>query len=69
MPADDMLYPTLPLKMNYPTLLGLTASLRVGLSACTTAKLDEIVTDQWRSPMDHLEPLEGAPHQKLRSCF
>lgn len=34
-----------------------------------SSKRDETVTDQWRSPMDHLEPLEGAPHQKLRSCF
>lgn len=31
-----------------------------------TSKLDEIVTDQWREPKDYLEPLEGAPHQKLR---
>jgi mRNA-degrading endonuclease RelE of RelBE toxin-antitoxin system len=30
------------------------------------SKLDEIVTDQWREPTDYLEPLEGAPHQKLR---
>jgi mRNA-degrading endonuclease RelE of RelBE toxin-antitoxin system len=30
------------------------------------SKLDEIVTDQWRNPTDYLEPLEGAPHQKLR---
>jgi len=30
------------------------------------SKLDEVVTDQWRDPTDHLEPLEGAPHQKLR---
>ena len=31
-----------------------------------SSKLDEIVTDQWREPMDYLDPLEGAPHQKLR---
>lgn len=31
-----------------------------------SSKLDEIVTDQWREPTDYLEPLEGAPHQKLR---
>jgi mRNA-degrading endonuclease RelE of RelBE toxin-antitoxin system len=30
------------------------------------SKLDEIVTDQWRDPTDHLDPLQGAPHQKLR---
>ncbi|SFR30267.1 MULTISPECIES: type II toxin-antitoxin system RelE family toxin [Halorubrum] len=30
------------------------------------SKLDEVVTDQWRDPTDHLEPLAGAPHQKLR---
>ncbi|WP_436906901.1 type II toxin-antitoxin system RelE family toxin [Halosimplex marinum] len=30
------------------------------------SKLDEIVTDQWREPPEHLEPLQGAPHQKLR---
>lgn len=30
------------------------------------SKLDEIVADQWREPMDYLEPLQGAPHQKLR---
>lgn len=30
------------------------------------SKLDEIVTDEWRDPPDHLEPLHGAPHQKLR---
>ena len=31
-----------------------------------TSKLDEIVTDQWRDPPEHLDPLQGAPHQKLR---
>jgi mRNA-degrading endonuclease RelE of RelBE toxin-antitoxin system len=31
-----------------------------------SSKLDEIVTDQWRDPEDYLEPLQGAPHQKLR---
>ncbi|CDK37940.1 type II toxin-antitoxin system RelE/ParE family toxin [Halorubrum sp. AJ67] len=30
------------------------------------SKLEEVVTDQWREPTDHLEPLTGAPHQKLR---
>lgn len=30
------------------------------------SKLDEIVTDEWREPDDYLEPLEGAPHDKLR---
>lgn len=30
------------------------------------SKLDEIVDDPWRDPADHLEPLAGAPHQKLR---
>jgi mRNA-degrading endonuclease RelE of RelBE toxin-antitoxin system len=30
------------------------------------SKLDEIVDDQWREPSDYLEPLQGAPHQKLR---
>lgn len=30
------------------------------------SKLDEIVTDEWRDPPVHLEPLHGAPHQKLR---
>ena len=30
------------------------------------SKLDEIVSDEWREPADHLEPLVGAPHQKLR---
>jgi mRNA interferase RelE/StbE len=31
-----------------------------------TNKLDEIVTDQWRDPPEYLEPLQGAPHDKLR---
>lgn len=31
-----------------------------------TSKLDEIVDDPWRDPTDYLEPLQGAPHQKLR---
>lgn len=31
-----------------------------------SSKLDEIVRDQWREPTDYLEPLQGAPHQKLR---
>ena len=31
-----------------------------------TSKLDEIATDQWREPPEYLEPLEGAPHDKLR---
>jgi len=30
------------------------------------SKLDEVVEDPWRDPMDHLEPLTGVPHQKLR---
>ena len=30
------------------------------------SKLDDIVTDPWRDPIDHLDPLQGAPHQKLR---
>lgn len=30
------------------------------------SKLDDIVTDEWREPTDYLEPLQGAPHQKLR---
>ncbi len=30
------------------------------------SKLNEIVTDEWRDPPDHLEPLQGIPHQKLR---
>jgi hypothetical protein len=32
------------------------------------SKLDEIVTDEWRDPPAHLEPLQGAPNQKLRSA-
>jgi len=30
------------------------------------SKLDGIVTDDWRDPPEHLEPLHGAPHEKLR---
>ena len=30
------------------------------------SKLEEVVSDQWREPTDRLEPLAGAPHQKLR---
>lgn len=30
------------------------------------SKLDEIAIDKWRDPPEHLEPLQGAPHQKLR---
>lgn len=30
------------------------------------SKLDEVVTDEWREPTEYLEPLDGAPHQKLR---
>jgi len=33
-----------------------------------SSKLDEIVADQWRTPMDYLEPLEGAPHQNSESA-
>lgn len=29
-------------------------------------KLDAIVDDEWRAPPDHLEPLQGIPHGKLR---
>lgn len=29
-------------------------------------KLDAIVTDDWRAPPEQLEPLTGAPHDKLR---
>ncbi|WP_313693437.1 type II toxin-antitoxin system RelE family toxin [Halorarum halobium] len=31
-----------------------------------TSKLDDVVDDPWREPADYLEPLSGAPHQKLR---
>lgn len=31
-----------------------------------TGKLDETVNSEWRDPDDHLEPLTGAPHPKLR---
>jgi len=31
-----------------------------------SGKLDEIVTDEWRDPIEYLEPLSGVPHQKLR---
>lgn len=30
------------------------------------SKLDEVVEDSWRESTEHLEPLEGAPHEKLR---
>lgn len=31
-----------------------------------TSKLDEIVPDEWREPQNHLEPLAGVPHSKIR---
>lgn len=31
-----------------------------------TSKLDDIVNDEWRDPTDHVEPLSGVPHGKLR---
>ena len=31
-----------------------------------TSKLDCIVTDEWRGPVEYLESLEGVPHGKLR---
>lgn len=31
-----------------------------------TAKLDEIISSEWRDPEDYLEPLTGGPFQKLR---
>jgi mRNA-degrading endonuclease RelE of RelBE toxin-antitoxin system len=30
------------------------------------AKLDEVVDDEWREPVDYLEHLEGTRHRKLR---
>jgi mRNA interferase RelE/StbE len=30
------------------------------------SKLDEVVEDQWREPMDYIEPLSGVPHGKIR---
>lgn len=30
------------------------------------AKLDDIVTDEWRDPPDYIEPLSGQPHGKIR---
>lgn len=30
------------------------------------SKVEEIVDEEWRDPPDYLEPLAGAPHQKLR---
>jgi mRNA interferase RelE/StbE len=29
-------------------------------------KLDEIVTDEWRAPDEHIEPLSGIPHGKIQ---
>ncbi len=29
-----------------------------------TSKLDAIVTDEWRTPSEHLESLHGVPHKK-----
>lgn len=29
-------------------------------------KLDEIVDDSWREPYEHIEPLSGMPHGKIR---
>lgn len=29
-------------------------------------RIDDVVTDEWRDPPDFLEPLQGAPHRKLR---
>jgi mRNA-degrading endonuclease RelE of RelBE toxin-antitoxin system len=29
-------------------------------------KLDAIVTDEWRAPHEHVEPLSGLPHGKIR---
>lgn len=29
-------------------------------------KLDDIVTDEWREPHEHIEPLTGMPHGKIR---
>lgn len=31
-----------------------------------SSKLDDIVADEWREPIEYLKPLQGAPHQKLR---
>ncbi|AQL41732.1 toxin [Halorientalis sp. IM1011] len=30
------------------------------------SKLDEIVSDEWRTPDEYVEPLTGAPHGKIR---
>ena len=30
------------------------------------SKLDDIVTDEWRDPPEHVEPLSGVPHGKTR---
>jgi hypothetical protein len=30
------------------------------------SKLDEIVADEWRDLHEHIEPLSGMPHGKLR---
>lgn len=30
------------------------------------AKLDDVVTDEWREPHEHVEPLSGMPHGKIR---
>ncbi len=30
------------------------------------AKLDDIVTDEWRDPPEYIEPLSGVPHGKIR---
>lgn len=29
-------------------------------------KLDEIINDDWREPHEHIEPLRGMPHGKIR---
>ncbi|MGB9965966.1 type II toxin-antitoxin system RelE/ParE family toxin [Halobacterium sp. CBA1126] len=42
------------------------ASLEAYAQERIASKLDEVVDDPWRDPFDYLEPLQGAPHQKLR---
>ncbi len=41
-------------------------ALDANLQERIVEKLDDIVTDEWREPHEHIEPLTGLPHGKIR---
>lgn len=41
-------------------------SLEPHIQRRIVSKMDDIINDEWREPHEHIEPLSGLPHGKIR---